>query len=115
VSAFDDLGSAYLVTPLMETFGESVVLHPRGSASRPVTAIIDRLGPSVIDETTGAPTPAASLELKLHSTEGVSLSELQRGLDAVEFALERPGGATRRCTVLSFSDPVGGLVTLDVR
>jgi len=48
VSAFDDLGSAYLVTPLMETFGESVVLHPRGSASRPVTAIIDRLGPSVM-------------------------------------------------------------------
>jgi len=115
MSRFDALGSAYLAEPLMRYMGERVVVHESGKPSRTVFAEVRRELPSLIDSrTSGTATPRAALVMRDHPASGVCSRTMDRNATEIEFAIERPGGATSRRKVLDFENATSGMLTLFV-
>lgn len=110
MTKFDELGSAYLAAPMMDFAGEDATYRPFGSASRAIKVVVDR----DIQQEPGA-APVIMVDVRVDAEHGVTMAELDRGQDELELAFERATDTPTRRKIASYTDPVGGFVTLEVR
>lgn len=113
MSRFDSMGAAYLGPSLIHHHGEPVTVHPYGSPSYEIFAIVDREPED--QDVLGSSAPSAIVEVLDDATGGIAINDLNRGTYEIEFAMERPGGTTARHKVLDFERPVGGMITLYIQ
>ena len=97
----------------LAAFGENIVYRPKGGTQRTISATVTRFPPRPV-KSQGPPAPFAIIEVMIHGTLGIGLTELDLGGDQADIS-EIEGGTTTTRQLTKLIGQSGGMLKLEVR
>ena len=99
---------------LLEQFGESITYLPRSGGARPITAIIDRDPPAVLDVAGNSLFPLANIRVYNSCRSGISSKELDSGKDEIEMLIRIGDTIPKRVSVMQMTAQDSGVTAFSV-
>ena len=114
-TVFDTMFAKSAFSGLLLMHGEPLLYMPCDGRPRPITAIIDRDPPTILDGSGNAVTPSAVIQVYDSRTTGISRKELDIGSDQVRFPLRVGDTAYKSFSLMVLQASSGGVTALMVR